>query len=226
MNIEIVLARLNSMTNAKNAAGMARFGINPKGTLGIPIPKLKALAKEIGKDPQLALKLWKSGIHEAKLLAVFVAEPLKITEKQIKMVVNRFNSWDVCDAACLYVLDRMPGAFERAETLSRSKKEFVKRAGFALMAVLAVHDKQASDKKFESFLVLIKAGAEDERNFVKKAVSWALRQIGKRNGRLNRLAVKTSKELIKRDSKSARWIAADALREFASLNTYVRKRIA
>ncbi len=202
---------------------MARFGINPKNTLGISVPVLRSMAKSIGTDHALALKLWASGIHEARLLAAFVDDSARVTDAQIERWVIQFDSWDVCDQCCGNLFDRTPFAYRKAVEWSKRKPEFQKRAGFALMAYLAVHDRGARDSAFEKFFPLIARGSMDERNFVKKAVNWALRQIGKRNLYLNRAAVKTASEIAKLDSKSARWIAADALRELN--NAAVQKRL-
>ena len=207
-----VVARLKKMANAKNVAGMARFGINPKGTLGIAIPTLRRLAREIGRDHDLALRLWKSGLHEARILAGFVADPAQLTPVQAERWVNDFDSWDVCDQVAA-LFEQMPFARKKIRQWAASEREFVKRAAFAMIAGLAVHDKAAGDGQYEPFLQLIKRGSTDDRNFVKKAVNWALRGIGKRNRRLNRRAIAMAKEIARMDSNAARWIAADALRE-------------
>jgi len=225
MKYEILIAKMRKMSNQKNISGMARFGINPKGTLGVPMPIIRGLAKELGKDHALATKLWNSGIHEARILAALVAEPGKLTNSQIDNMVNEFDSWDVCDQVCLNLFDKIPQAYSKARKWSKSKKEFVKRAGFALMAVLAVHDINAKDTKFTEFFPCIIKAAKDERNFVKKAVNWALRQIGKRNKKLHKVSISVAQELIRLESKSARWIGRYALREFANLKGYALKRV-
>ncbi len=224
MKSEQVIKILKSKRNARNVAGMARFGINPKNTLGISIPVLRALAKEIGTDHALALKLWASGIHEARILAAIVDEPASVTEAQMERWVKQFDSWDVCDQVCMNLFGKTRYAHRKALEWSKREKEFEKRAGFALMAVLAVHDRDAGDAAFERFLPVMVRGARDERNFVKKAVNWALRQIGKRNTRLNRAAIKTARGMMQIDSKSARWVASDALRELTSAATQKRLR--
>jgi 3-methyladenine DNA glycosylase AlkD len=207
------IRKLRSKANPANAAGMARFGINPKNTLGISIPALRMMSKEIGKDHSLANELWKSGIHEARLLAGFIDDPSMITEKQMESWVKDFDSWDICDQVCSNLFDKTPYAYNKAFKWSKDKREFVKRAGYVLMACLAVHDKKADDKKLIKFFPAIIKGATDERNFVKKAVNWALRQIGKRNSHLNKEALTISKKIRSIPSKSAAWIAADAIRE-------------
>lgn len=174
------------------------------------------MAKKIRKNHELAQKLWASKIHEARLLVGFIDDPKQVTEKQMESWVNDFDSWDVCDQVCMNLFDKNPLAYSKAVEWAGRKEEFIKRAGFALMAVLAFHDKKASDKEFEKFFPIITKGSTDERNFVKKAVNWALRQIGKRSLYLNKKAVAAAKEIQKIESKSARWIAADAIRELES----------
>ena len=208
-----IIQKLKSLANPKNVEGMARFGISPNNTLGISVPVLRDIAREAGKDHQLAQELWASGIHEARTLACFVDKPELVTESQMEGWVKNFDSWDVCDLCCSDLFDRTKFAHQKAVEWSGREEEFVKRAGFTLMAALAVHDKKASDADFLKFLPIIKRESTDERNFAKKAVNWALRNMGKRNLDLNKIAIKTAEEIQKIDSKSARWIAADALRE-------------
>lgn len=211
--LEKYLNQLKSLTDPESVAGMARFGINPDNTLGVSIPALRKMAKEIGKNHALAQKFWSSGIHEARILAEMVDDPGEVTVEQMEHWAADFDSWDVCDQVCSNLFDKTRFAFQKAHEWSGREEEFVKRAGFVLMAALSVHDKKAGDDKFLEFLPLIKKGALDERNFVKKAVNWALRQIGKRNMDLNKAAVETANDIRKIDSKSARWIASDARRE-------------
>lgn len=211
-----VLAALRSMGNPRNVEGMARFGINPRNTLGISVAALKKLARGLGRDHALAQQLWDSGIHEARHLASLIDEPARLTEAEAGRRAKDFDSWDIVDGCCLYLLGRTRFAQRKAAEWSRRREEFVKRAAFSLMAVLAVHDKAAPDAKFLKFLPIIRRESIDERNFVKKAVNWALRQIGKRNSSLNQAAVRTAREIGRIDSRSARWIAADALRELTS----------
>ncbi len=211
-----IISHLKSLRNPRSVAGMARFGINPQNTLGISIPTLRARAKEIGNNHALAQKLWASGIHEARILAAMIDEPAKVTPAQMEKWARDLDSWDVCDNVCGCLFDKTKYAYTKARAWSRRKKEFVKRAGFALMAILAVHDKHATDAQFIALLPLIARGATDERNFVKKAVNWALRQIGKRNARLNHAAIRAARQIARVDSGAARWIAADALRELES----------
>ena len=211
------------MSNPESVAGMARFGINPENTYGISIPTLRGIAREAGRDRHLAQQLWASTVHEARILASMVDDPRAVTEEQMERWVGDFDSWDVCDQCCSNLFERTGFAYGKAVEWSSREEEFVKRAGFVLMARLAVSDKKASDERFLSFLPLILKESNDNRNFVKKAVNWALRQIGKRSSYLNQKAMETAEAIQAMDSKSARWIAADAIRELTS--EAVRKRL-
>ena len=213
MDIDAVLDRLKAQANPDNVAGMARFGISPSNPLGVSMPMLRGMGKEIGRDHTLAAALWASGIHEARILATIVDDPRQVSESQLDDWVHDFDSWDVCDQCCINLFRKTPQAHAKAIEWSSRDEEFVKRAGFVLMATLAVHDKKAPDAEFTIFLPLIARESTDERNFVKKAVNWALRQIGKRNPRLRKAAIQTAREIQSLDTKSARRIAADALRE-------------
>jgi len=219
-----IITRLKSLSRPENLEGMARFGINTGTALGINIPSLRRLAKETGKDHALALSLWKTGIHEARILAALVDDPAQVTEQQMEDWVRDFDSWDICDGSCGNLFDKTPFAIRKALAWSRRKEEYIKRACFVLMATLSVHDKKAPDKTFLRFLPYIKREAVDSRNYVKKAVNWALRQIGKRNTRLLKSAIRTANEISRMESSSARWIASDALREFKKRNS-ARKSI-
>ncbi len=219
-----ILNQLRSLANPANVDGMARFGINPKNTLGVSVPTLRGIAKSHRRDHALALELWDSGIHEARILAAFVDDPKLVTEAQMESWVKDFDSWDVCDQACSNLFDKAKFANQKVSEWSARPEEFVKRAGFVLMASLAVHDKTSGDETFEKWLPFIVREANDERNFVRKAVNWALRQIGKRNGRLHVKAMKVARELSKSESKSAQWIGRDALRELESKKPLVRNR--
>ncbi|MEK7309493.1 MAG: DNA alkylation repair protein [Planctomycetota bacterium] len=223
MKYNEVISKLKSLADPEAVKGMARFGINPNKTLGISIPHLRALAKKTGRNHSLALQLWASGIHEARILAGLIDQPEKVTEKQMDRWARDFDSWDVCDGSCMNLFDRLEIASKKAVAWSERKEEFVKRAGFALMACLAWHRKDMPDREFIRFLPLIKRESTDNRNFVKKAVNWALRQIGKRNRYLNKQAIKAAQEIQKIDSGSARWIASDALRELTG--RAVQKRL-
>ncbi|MBW2121270.1 MAG: DNA alkylation repair protein [Deltaproteobacteria bacterium] len=184
--------------------------------LGVSVPELRKLAREIGRDHMLALELWKTGIPEAKIVAGMVGDPERLTERQMESWVKGFDSWDVCDQVCMNLFEKSPLVMKKIHDWSEREEEFVKRAAYALIACLAWHDKEARDEIFIELLPLIKRGATDGRNFVKKAVDWALRSIGKRNPSLNRAAIKTAGEIQGVDSKSSRWIASSTLRELTS----------
>jgi 3-methyladenine DNA glycosylase AlkD len=216
MDYEEIIKKLYLLENPENVKGMTRYGINQKNNLGISIYQLRPIAKEIGRNHDLALKLWDSKIHDARLLACFIDDPEKVTTDQMDAWANDFDSWDICDQACTSLFDLSSLAYEKVFQWAGHEKEFVKRAAFSLIAGLAVHDKNANDKDFEGFLPLLIHHAVDDRNYVKKAVNWALRNIGKRNLYLNKAALMTAKEMQKMDSKSARWIASDAIRELTS----------
>lgn len=218
-----ILKKLESLSNPKAVEGMARFGINPNNTYGVSIPNLRTIAKEIGKNHLLAQELWSSGVHEARIMATLIDEPTMVTEAQMERWVNDFDSWDVCDQCCSNLFDKTSFAYQKAIEWSKRNEEFVKRAGFVLMATLAVHDKKAKDEAFMNFLPIIKRESVDDRNFVKKAVNWALRQIGKRNVALNKAAIEAAKEIQKIDSKSAKWIASNAISELN--NDLMRRRL-
>ncbi len=212
MNERDVIKKLKGLANPRNVEGMARFGINPRNTLGVSLPDIRKMAKEIGRDQSLSLKLWESGIHEARLLASIIGDPERVTEKQMERWTKDFDSWDIVDI-CSGLFERTRFCEKKITQWTKREEEFVKRMGFVLMCSKAVHDKEAKDSEFERYFPIIKREAGDGRNFVKKAVNWALRQIGKRNLNLNRKAIRVAKEIRKIDSKPARWIASDALRE-------------
>lgn len=211
-----VINRLKSLSDPEAVKGMARFGINPKNTYGVSIPNLRKLAKEIGRNHELAQQLWETGIHEARILASMIDNPEEVTNDQMEIWVKDFDSWDVCDQCCNNLFEKTRFAYQKAIEWSSRKEEFVKRAGFVLMACLAVSDKKAADNPFVTFLSVIQREAGDNRNYVKKAVNWALRQIGKRNPALNKKAIEAAEEIQKVDSRSSRWISSDALRELTS----------
>ena len=216
LSYEDVMALLKAEGNPKNVAGMARFGISSKNILGISVPFLRSTARRIGMDHSLSLKLWSSGVHEARILASMIDDQTMVTRAQMDQWVADFDSWDVCDQCCGNLFVKTPYAYDKAVEWSKKESEFGKRAGYALMAYLAVHDKSMENDRLGKFLPLITKGSDDDRNLVKKSVNWALRQIGKRNLQLNKMAVQTAREISRLDSKSARWIAADALRELQS----------
>ena len=213
MTSDRIIANLEQLANAQAIEGMARFGIRPAQALGISIPTLRKMAKDIGRNQALALALWDSGIHEARILASMIAEPQLVSAELMEKWANDFDAWDVCDQVCGNLFDKTPYAYQKATQWCQQEREFVRRAGFVMMAELAVHDKKAQDEAFMQFFPLIKQHAADERNFVKKAVNWALRQIGKRNSHLRTLALECAYEIQDMDSKTARWVAKDALKE-------------
>jgi 3-methyladenine DNA glycosylase AlkD len=214
MTTEVVLNRLKALASPDWAVNsMARFGIVVDKAFGIPVPKIRSLAKEIGKDHVLALALWGLEVHEARILATMIDDPKQVTEQQMESWVKDIDSWDVCDHACGNLFDKTAFAYDKVVDWSEREEEYVKRAAFSLMAYLAVHDKKTPDEPFVDFLSVIKRQSSDDRNFVKKAVNWALREIGKRNALLHGEAVAAAKEIALTDTKAGRWIAKDALRE-------------
>ena len=223
LDCDEIIDRLKAYSDPVALAGMTRFGINPSNTLGVSLPVIRKIAKEIGRDHSLAQELWASRIHEARILAPMIDDPRKVTTTQMEGWVKDFDSWDVCDQCCSNLFDKTPFAYQKAFEWSSRREEFVKRAAFALMAALAVHDKQANNAQFESLLPIIEQESADDRNYVRKAVNWALRQVGKRNLSLNRLALMTAKKIREKNSSAARWIASDAIRELTSPS--VRKKI-
>jgi 3-methyladenine DNA glycosylase AlkD len=195
---------------------MARYGINVEKRLGVAIPDLRALAKETGKSHALALALWQTGVADARILAAMVDTPATLTEQQMDDWVCGFDSWDVCDQVCMNLFEKSPLAWHKAREWAQREEIFVKRAAFALLACLAWHSKMAADDQFMAMLPVIEAGATDSRPIVKKAVSWALRSIGKRNPNLHAAAVALAGQLKNAPTASARWIAGDVLRDLAS----------
>jgi 3-methyladenine DNA glycosylase AlkD len=222
-NAADVLRKLQAHARPDNLAGMARYGMTVEKRLGVAVPVMRQIAKEIGPDHKLALALWDTEIAEARMLASMVEEPQAVTEKQMERWVRDLDSWDVCDQVCMNLFEKMPQAWKKIPEWAEREQEFVKRAAFALLACLAWHDRTMDDEQFLSLFPVLKRGATDERNYVKKAVNWALRNIGKRNTKLHRAAIQLAKEIQALDSKAARWIAADALRELQS--DAVRQRL-
>jgi len=215
-SVKDVLGKLQSKAQPEQLKGMAKYGMTVEQRLGVSVPDMRNLAKEIGRDHKLALGLWKTGIAEARIVAGMVGDPAKLTEEQMEEWVKVINSWDVCDQVCMNLFEKNQLAWKKIVDWSEREEEFVKRTAFSLIACLAWHDKKASDEKFIELLPVIMRGATDERNFVKKAVNWALRNIGKRNLNLNEAAINAAKEIKRLDSKSARWVASDTLRELES----------
>jgi 3-methyladenine DNA glycosylase AlkD len=225
MNSRQVITTLRALGDPRIVEGMARYGITPRKALGVSIPSLRNLAAIISTDHRLAVALWNSGIHEARILAGMIEDPLRVSEHQMDRWARAFDSWDVCDQCCMNLFEDMPCAYRKCFEWSRRPEEFVRRAGYALMARLAVSARGMKDEEFTRFFPLIRKGALDGRNYVKKAVNWALRQIGKRNPALRRSAVREAKEILKLPAGSARWIARDALRELESREVRARMKL-
>src|SRR2546426_650717 len=216
MDKEEVLKWLERKGTRRTVEGMARYGISAKRAFGVTMGTLLSLSKRVGKDHALATALWDSGWYEARLLAALVGDPQRVTRRQMNAWAASFENWADCDTACFKLFDQSPFAWEKSLQWSASPWLFVKRGGFALMACLALHDKSAPDKKFRAVLPVIGKGASDERNFVKKAVSWALRAIGRRNLELNAAALAVANRLALSEEASSRWVGKDALRELSS----------
>jgi 3-methyladenine DNA glycosylase AlkD len=221
MIVEEVLNELKSLATTDHFAKLAHFGINDAKALGVKIPLLRQLARRIGKDHELALELWDTNVHEARLLASMIEDPKDINEKQFDTWVNDFDSWDICDQCC-NTLGKTSFSLQKIDEYSALSDEFVKRTAFVLMCDQAVHHKDVENEQFYHFFDLIEREAWDERNFVRKAVNWALRQIGKRNEELRIKAIETCEQILFQSSKSARWIANDALRELNSEEVVAR----
>ncbi len=216
MSAKAILAEMRAQGNPAAVREMAKFGTSAEGALGLSMPFLRGIAKRTGRDHALAQDLWASGVHEARILAALVDEPEKVTEPQMEEWASGFDSWDLCDGCCANLFDRTPHAYRKAIDWSGRREEFVRRAGYVLMAGLAVHDKKAADEEFLKFFPAIERGSTDPRNFVKKGVNWAIRQIGKRNMKLNRAALGLAKRISSKESPSAKWVASDAIRELRS----------
>lgn len=225
MKLEEIIKELESLSSPEDVEGMARFGINPENVYGVRIPELRRIAKKSGKNHVLANELWNFAYHETRILATMIDNPAEVSEEQMERWVLDFNTWDICDQCCMNLFDKTPFAYKKVFEWSMREEEFVKRAAFTMMAVLAVHDKKAPDEKFQDFFPIIIRESNDNRNFVKKAVNWALRGIGKRNIVLNGMAIVTAREINKLDFKSAKWISSNALRELESEKVQNRLKI-
>jgi len=222
MDLKEILEKLESMGNQKNVEGMKRFGIIHEKNFGVTVTELRKFAKKIGKDHDLAIKLWDTKIRDARMIAACIEDPKTVSERQVENWLKDIKCWDLCDHCCGHFFDKLPFAYKKAIEWSKRTEEFEKRAAFSLVAWLAVHDKKKDDKWFEDFLIVIKRESIDDRNYVKKAVNWALRQIGKRNLTMNKKALKAAEEILKKDNKTSRWIAKDAIRELVSEKIKVR----
>jgi 3-methyladenine DNA glycosylase AlkD len=223
-----ILEELRALGEQRNVDGMVRFGIRAKIAYGVAKPRMDSLARRIGRDHELALQLWATGVHDARILAGMIDEPRRVTAAQMERWVRDFDNWDTCDGTCCHLFVFADPAWNKAIAWSSREKEFEKRAGFALMAYLAYRDKSAPDARFLRLFPIIQREARDERNFVRKAVNWALRNIGKRNSRLNREAIRAAEKIRQQNSRAARWIAADALRELKSdaVQARLRRKVA
>ena len=215
-DVRPILAWLERRGTARNREGMARYGIRSAKAFGVSMATMRPLVKRLGRNHDLALALWETGWLEARVLAGFLADPAQVSPALMDRWCRDFDNWAVCDSTCIHLFSRTPHAWRKVPIWSRRTDEFVRRAGFALLAALAVHDKRAPDAAFVRGLVLVEAGAGDGRNFVKKAVNWALRQIGKRNHALNVAAIALSRRLAAMPDAAPRWIGKDALRELTS----------
>ena len=216
MNYGDIISYFEKHESEKARKGMEKYKVGCKDKYGISMPVLRKLSKKIGKNHQLALKLWKHGYHESRILATLIEEKDKVDENQLEKWVNDFDSWDICDQACINLFINMPMAISKIKEWAKSDKEFVKRTSFSLIAVIAVHNKNEEDSYFERFFPLIKEACIDEKNYVKKAVNWALRNIGKKNKYLNKKAIEVANEILEMDSKTAKWIGRDAIKELES----------
>jgi 3-methyladenine DNA glycosylase AlkD len=215
MNKNEVLAWLERNGSKRHAAGLLRYGIVTRRAYGVPVGAMLKFAKQVGKDHALAAQLWKSGWYEARMLAAMVDDPMQVTRRQMDAWAAEFDNWGICDTVCWHLFDYTPFAFAKARQWSRSTQEFVKRAAFAMMAGQAGHNKTAGDAQFLALFPLIEKGARDDRNYVKKGVSWALRRIGSRNLRLHDAALKLARRLAESDDPSSRWVGKDALRDLS-----------
>ena len=222
MNSEQIIAYLTSISDTTQIKEMEKYGINTSNTLGISLKDLRDLAKIIGKNHELALALWKTDIREVRMLAALIDIPQKVSEEQMDKWVEDFNSWDLCDHCCIHLFDKTNFARKKIDEWSKRQEEFVKRAAFSLIAVIAVHDKKASNEFFGEFFSVIVRESTDERQYVKKAINWALRSIGKRNLVLNKKAIETAKVMLKKKNKNSFWIANDAIKELTSQKILAR----
>lgn len=222
--LQTALTLIQQHARPDQLVGMARFGITGQGRLGLSVPAMRSIARTLGREHDLALALWRTGIPDARIVAGMVAEPARLTSSQMDDWAQGFVAWDVCDQTCLNAFRTSPLAWGKVTQWADHPDEFVRRAAFALLATLSVHDKAAGDAAFVDALALVEAAASDERNFVKKAVNWALRNIGKRNAALHVVAVACAQRIQQQGSKPARWIAADALRELRRFHQTVTSR--
>jgi len=213
MKVERVLAHLGSISDRTRLEGMSRFGIRTDRALGVSMPEMRAFAKTIGRDHRLAMDLWRTGVHEARIMASLVADPKLLTEAEMEEMVGDLDSWDICDQCCSNLFSRSPLALRKALEWAGREEEYQKRAGFATMAALAVHDKKLREEDLRTLLEAVVEESHDDRNYVRKAVNWALRQIGKRDLRSNGMAIEAAERALAKGDRASRWVATDALRE-------------
>ena len=223
--VEAAIDQLKRVATKATRDGMARFGIPNDKALGVTVGDIRKIAKELGRNHDLALALWKTVVYEARILACFVADPKTVTPKQMDSWAKDFDNWAICDTACFHLFDRTPHAFAKIVKWAKSRDEFVKRGAFALLASVALHDKKAVNASFIKCLPLIAKAAIDDRNFVKKGVSWALRGIGKRNATLRVAAIALAEQLARSENSSARWIGKDTLRDLAKSKKKSRPKV-
>lgn len=214
--VAAAVASLKRLASKKTRDGMARYGLPSENAFGVPVSQIQKLAKSLGRSHELAMALWETGWYEARMLAAYVDEPERVTPAQMDHWCADFDNWGIVDTVCFVLFDRSPHAWSKVEPWSRRSDEFGKRAGFVLLACLAAHDKGAGDEAFAKYLLLVEQGAQDERNFVKKGVSWALRMMGRRNRKLNEAAVKVARRLVDSPNDAARWVGRGALKELTS----------
>ncbi len=224
MSVSEILAWLEKKGTKKNRDGMARYAIVAPKAFGVSMTTMQQLARRVGRDHELALALWQTGWYEARTLTAFVDEPERVTAAQMDRWARDFDNWAICDTLCFKLFDRTPHAWKKIEQWSTRREEFVKRAAFALLASVALHDKKAADDRFVRSLRLVERAASDERNFVKKGVSWALRSIGARNQALHEASIALGRRLSTSEHAAARWVGKDALRDL--LRPLVQKRMA
>jgi 3-methyladenine DNA glycosylase AlkD len=210
-----ILAEMRTLGNPAAREGMARFGVRAENVIGLRVPQIRLIARRTNRSQQLADQLWDTGIHDARILASLVADPAVISPETMDKWAQEADSWDICDACCGNLFDRTPNAWKKIRQWARDEREFVRRAAFATLAVIAVHDKKAPDSLFLSALPLIEKYAFDDRNFARKGINWALRNIGKRNPVLRKAAIACAERVRDQNSKAARWIGTDALRELS-----------
>jgi 3-methyladenine DNA glycosylase AlkD len=213
---EEILAKLKAKARPDQLAGMARYGMKTENRLGVQIPELRQLAKETGKNHTLAMQLWKTGVAEARILASMIAEPEKLTSQQMESMVNDVDSWDIGDQTCMNLFEKTPLAWGKIQEWANREEEFVKRTAFGLIACLAWHSKTATDAQFIQLFPVIANGAQDPRKSVQKAVSWALRNTGKRDPRFNQRAITLAQQIQETNTKPAKWVSSDVIRELTS----------